>query len=180
MHCHHPSLLLQLLSPPCSSLQSAPSAPTPLFVQVAAIPVYMSGSRRRLMAYCFVRDDMPSVTGRASASSSRRTAAAASVQKYDLTTLPGFQPGNVMGVLASQATERAAAKAAFAAGGRDGDEDTYAARDAAAGGRRRGTTAASGGRGHAALMDYALVGIDQVSGLCDQLHGYGLRKRAAA
>ena len=106
MHCHHPSLLLQLLSPPCSSLQSAPSAPTPLFVQVAAIPVYMSGSRRRLMAYCFVRDDMPSVTGRASASSSRRTAAAASVQKYDLTTLPGFQPGNVMGVLASQATGR--------------------------------------------------------------------------
>ena len=72
--------------------------------QVAAIPVYMSGSRRKLNAYCFVREDMHP------AAPKRKARASSEGPPLDLSTMPGFSPENVIGVLASQATGRATAK----------------------------------------------------------------------
>jgi|LauGreSBDMM110SN_4_FD.fasta_scaffold184760_1 hypothetical protein len=139
--------------------------------QVAAIPVYMSGSRRQLNAYCFVRDEAPP------AAVAKRKGRAAS-PALDLSTMPGFSPDNVIGVLASQASDRATAKLQ-ADGSAEAVNDTTSARDcrpqrSAASGRSRGG-APSGRSG----QPKALSGAGLDSAVEFSQHGYGLRRRSA-
>ena len=157
--------------------------------QVASIPVYMSGSRRQLVAYCFVRDEMPDQAteagGRVGASARRAPHAV-----DDLSTMPGFLPDDVIGVLSNQASERAAAKAAGAAGnatavsssprsGGSADDDTEAAKDSAAGRRSQ----RNGGPGALKPARSEQTGMESMGGSQQSdvsSHSYGLRRRGGS
>ncbi|GAX83438.1 hypothetical protein CEUSTIGMA_g10863.t1 [Chlamydomonas eustigma] len=78
---------------------------------VKSLPVFMSGSRRQLVAYCFVRPLPPCSLGnefyplKATSSTVHEDE-----HKEDLSTMPHFQPGDVMGMLTSQASSRATSR----------------------------------------------------------------------
>ena len=144
--------------------------------QVAAMSVCMAGSRRHLMAYCFVRDEIPPscpvATARGRAGQAAAAGGTALTTVEDLSTMPGFSPDNVIGVLAGQASDRAAAKAAAVAASaspRLADDDTAAAKD---GSSRPSRTAAAAKS--EATIDTSMGG-SQLSDVSS--HSYGLRRR---
>ena len=105
----------------------------------------------------------------------------------DLTTMPGFSPDDVIGVLSSQASERVAAKAAGVAGngssspgsGWSADDDTEVAKDSSAGRRsqRNGRPGASK-PARSELTGMESMGGSQLSDVSS--HSYGLRRRGGS
>lgn len=148
---------------------------------VAAIPVYMAGSRRKLNAYCFVRDQMPPAATRKSRATDGPVA-----QNLDLSTMPGFSPGDVIGVLASQATDRAAAKlqAASDSAANIAADDTISSRDSQRPQRSIASSRSKGGArsGRSEQPESCSMGsqISSESAAESSQHGYGLRRREAA